>query len=379
MASVVLAGSVAQRPGRGGHAQVFLSYLSGLDRLGHDVFFLDRLSPEMLDGVGQVDLARSRQAQWLESVMSTAGFGDRFLLLTEGDSGSQEAHAAALARLRTADMLINVNGFLRDERLLGAPALCAFLDIDPAIQQMWEALGLASSFEGHDLHFTVGENIGAGSCVVPTCEVEWTATRPPVVLDEWEVQSAGRAFTSVASWRGPYGPIEYLGETYGLRVHELRDFAPLASRVKPELAIALDIDPEDSADAKLLQSAGWVLLDPFDVAADPAAYRSFVQCSLAELSVAKNVYVRSQCGWFSDRSACYLASGRPVVAQDTGFRENLPVGEGLLPFTTSEEAAAAIEEVHGNWKAHSMAARALAAECFDSAMVLRKMLDVAGI
>jgi hypothetical protein len=378
MASVALAGSVAQRPGRGGHAQVFLNYLSGLAHLGHEVVFLDRLTPEMV-APGAADLARSEQARWLHAVMAGAGFDDRYVLLTEDVAGEPDGHAQALERLRRADLLINVNGFLRDEELLEASAATAFLDIDPAIQQMWEALGLADSFLGHDLHFTVGENIGDDSCSVPTCDIEWIPTRPPVVMEEWEEGGSGRHFTSVASWRGPYGPIEYRGETYGLRVHEFRQLAPLASMVRADLVLALDIDPQDGADAQRLRDAGWRLVDPLEVAADPSSYRAFVRASAAEISVAKNVYVRSRCGWFSDRSACYLASGRPVIAQDTGYAGNLPVGTGLLPYSTVEEAAAAVEEVRGNWRVHSRAARALAAECFDSDLVLKEMLDAAGI
>lgn len=377
MARVAVAGSLAQRHGRGGHAWVFLNYLLGLRELGHEVLFVDRLAPEMLDAAGG-EIARSPQARWLRAVMAAHGLAGSWLLL-EGSERDAPQRAEALERLRRTDLLLNVNGFLRDAELLAAPEVRAFVDIDPAIQHMWQALGLAEVFAGHDLHFTVGENVGRPACEVPTCGVEWIPTRPPVVLGEWPAAVVrGRGFTTVASWRGPYGPIEYEGRSYGLRVHELRPLAGLAAEVQAELAIALDIDADDDADAGRLREGGWRLLDPVAVAGDTGSYRAFIQTSEAELSIAKNVYVRSRCGWFSDRSACYLASGRPVVAQDTGFSENLPTGRGLLAFGSAQEAAAAIEEVSRDWARHSRAAREIAAERFDATRVLKEVLGAAG-
>jgi hypothetical protein len=183
----------------------------------------------------------------------------------------------------------------------------------------------------------------------------------------------------VATWRGPYDAVEYRGEIYGLRVHEFRPLLALAGRVDECLCIALDIDPADEADVAALDENGWRVADPIAVAGRPEAYRTFIQASKAEISVAKGVYVGTKCGWFSDRSACYLAGGRPVVAQDTGFSEHLPTGRGLMAFRTIDEAANAIEEVSRDWQAHSKAARAIAEEYFDARVVLQRILDVAGI
>jgi hypothetical protein len=379
MASVAVAGSVAQRPQRGGHAWVFLNYLLGLRRLGHEVFFVDRLTSEMTGAKGQ-DVRRSAQAGWLDQVMATIGFDEDYFLLVDGPADEQAGtRGLLLDRLRRTDLLIDVNGFLGDAELLDAPQVTAFLDIDPSIQQMWEALGLAELFAGHDLHFTVGTNVGRRPCPVPTCGISWIPTFPPVVMEEWPVAGRGEAFTTVASWRGPYGPIEYRGETYGLRVHEFRSLAGLPGQMEDPVAVALDIDPEDQADSDALRKASWQLLDPFEVAGDPSSYREFIQGSRAEISIAKNVYVRSRCGWFSDRSACYLASGKPVLAQDTGYSENLPTGRGLIPFADLDEAIAGAREIHQDWPRHSRAAREIAAEHFDSDKVLEGMLDVAGI
>jgi len=379
MASIAVAGSIAQRPKRGGHAWVFLNYLIGLRRLNHDVLFIDRLTAGMLGNHRRmVDVTRSPEAKWLHTVMGRAGCSDDYFLLTD-ESESDGSKARLLDRLRGIDLLINVNGFLDDAELLDAPLSTAFLDIDPAIQQMWVDLGLTDLFAGHDLYFTVGENIGKSFCEVPTCGLEWLATRPPVVLDEWPEWGNGKAFTTIASWRGPYGSIEYRDESYGLRVHEFRRFMNLPTLIEPACSIALDIDAADYSDTAALRQAGWNLLDPAVVGGDPDAYRSFIRGSAAELSIAKNVYVRSRCGWFSDRSACYLASGKPVLAQETGYSSNLPTGEGLLSFADVDEAVSGAQEIHSNRRLHAMAAKALAHEYFDSKKVLGDLVHAAGV
>ena len=327
------------------------------------------------------NIARSSEAKWLREVMVGVGFADQYLLLTDGghDDHAADSRNMALERLRETDVLINVNGFLDDPELLEAPAAAIFLDIDPAIQQMWEDLGLSDLFKGHDFYFTVGENLGRSCCTVPTCGHSWRATRAPIALDDWPATPKGRSFTTVGSWRGPYGPIEYGNQTFGLRVHEFRRFIDLPSLVAGEWTVALDIDPTDHGDIDNLKQSGWGLIDPAVAAANPATYRSFIQGSMAEFSVAKNVYVKSNCGWFSDRSASYLASGKPVLAQDTGFSMNLPTGEGLLSYADLDGAVAGAEEIQGNWTFHSKAARELAIEYFDSRKVLGAILDAANI
>jgi hypothetical protein len=226
---------------------------------------------------------------------------------------------------------------------------------------------------------TVGENIGGPDCTIPTCGLEWITTPQPVVLELWPPRAdGGERFTSVASWRGPFGPIDYGGRTYGLRVHEFRKFAKLPSLSRQSFEIALDIDPAEVDDLALLRDNGWSLVDPDAVAGDPWAYRRYVQGSMAELMIAKNMYVESRSGWFSDRSICYLASGKPVLAQETGFTRFHPAGEGLLAFETLEEALAGAEEISGDYERHARAARALAEERFDSRKVLRRLLERLG-
>jgi hypothetical protein len=277
-------------------------------------------------------------------------------------------------------------GFLTDEEVLSRAPRRVFLDIDPGFGQMWHDLGLHDVFHGHDDYVTIGENIGRPGCSIPTCGLKWITTPQPIVLDYWPAGrignpsypaagSGGDGFTSIASWRGPFGPLEYKGKTYGLRVHEFRKFVTLPRRSGRPFQVALDIHPDEVNDRALLNANGWSVVDPIAVAGDPWAYQAYIQGSGSEFMVAKNMYVQAHSGWFSDRSICYLASAKPVVAQDTGLEHLIPTGEGLLTFTTLEEALAGVEEISLNYPRHARAARALAQEVFDSDKVLSRLLS----
>jgi hypothetical protein len=271
-------------------------------------------------------------------------------------------------------------GFLDDPEILAAARRRVFLDIDPGFGQMWRALGLADVFAGHDDFVTIGRNIGNPDCTIPACGLPWITTSQPVVLEHWPVAPArGGPFTSVVTWRGPFAPIEYRGVTYGLRAHEFRKFAQLPRLSGSPFEIALAIDDADRSDLVLLADNDWTLVEPRAAAGDPGAYQRYISRSAAEFMVAKDMYVRSNSGWFSDRSICYLASGRPVVAQDTGLAGNLETGEGLLAYRTVEDARAAVEEVASDWPRHARAARRVAEECFDSDRVLGSLLGRLGV
>jgi hypothetical protein len=382
--SAIVAGSVAQRPGRGGHTWVFLQYLLGLRQLGWDVLLLDRLEPEMaVDGDGRTCRPEdSENLRYLDRVLSQFGLGGDYALMLDGGARSLGLERAELLeRIEASSLFLNVNGFVTDEQVLERAPLRVFLDIDPGFGQMWRELGLHDLFAGHDRFVTVGESIGKPDCAIPTCGLEWITTPQPIVLDHWPREAGGgEGFTSVGSWRGPFAPVEYEGVTYGLRVHECRRFAELPRLVEDErFELALDIDEADARDVELLRSNEWTLVDPRSAAGDPWTYRNYVQSSKAELMIAKNMYVRSRSGWFSDRSICYLASGRPVLAQETGFSDHHPVGEGLLAFSTPEEAAAGAVEITRDYDRHARAARALAEERFDSDVVLGRLLERLGI
>jgi hypothetical protein len=360
--AIAVAGAIAQRPGRGGHAWVFLQYLLGLRRLGWDVLFLDRI-----DGTMTADPA------YVEQVMGR--FEIPFSVLAAGGQAAGMPVAEVERRLRSCELLLNFMGYMNDERLLALPRRRVFVDIDPGFPQMWQELGLARMVAGHDAYVTVGENIGAPGCAIPTCGVRWVTTAPPVVLSYWPwADLAASAITGIGTWRGAFGPVCYGGLAYGLRAHEFRQFANVPRLVgAPRFEYALEIDPIETKDIKLLTEGGWNLLDPAATAATVERYRDFIQGSMAEFMVAKGMYVKSRSGWFSDRSVCYLASGRPVIAQDTGRVER--PSAGLLTFATADEAVTAVERVLADYPRQRRAAREVAEAAFDSDRVLARLVE----
>jgi hypothetical protein len=362
--TILVAGAVAQKPRQGGHAWVFLQYLLGFRRLGYDVIFIDRADPGMQSDV-----------RYLSDLLD--GYGIEHLVIADhGEKILGGTREQLRLRLRESTLLLNVMGFLDDPELLSAAPRKVFLDIDPGFGQMWQDLSLHKTFKNHDYYVTIGENIGRSGCPIPDCGINWITTRQPIVLQHWPMATspAGPAFTSIGAWRGPYAPIDYHGQSYGLRCHEFRKFLALPAMTGEHFALAMDIDPAETNDLNLLQTNGWKLIDPRGVAATASNYQQFIRSSRGELLVAKNMYVRSRSGWFSDRSICYLASGRPVIAQDTGLADLYPTGEGLLLFSTLDEAAAAVRQVQQEYDRHAAAARRLAEMYFDSDIVLPKLL-----
>lgn len=380
---IVVAGALAQKPTHGGHAWALLQYVLGFRHLGWSVLFLDRLTPEMCrNGAGtRGPLRASREASRFVELMAAFGLQEAYSL----DLGPEESPVGVprrevLRRVAESAFLLNVMGFLADEEVLARARRRVFLDIDPGFGHMWRELGLCDLFAGHDLFVTVGGNVGRPGCRIPTCGLPWIATLPPVVLEHWPPEEGeGERFTTVASWRGPYAPVEYRGRTYGLRVHEFRRFASVPRMSGLPFQVALDIDPCETADIRRLAAGGWSVEDPVRVAGDPWAYRDYIRRSRAEFMVAKGMYVHTRSGWFSDRTACYLATGRPALVQETGLDGSLEMGEGLLAFRTPEEAAWGAREIAGNWRRHSRAARALAVERFGSDRVLSRLLEELGV
>jgi hypothetical protein len=372
-----IAASIAQRPGYGGHAWAFLQYALGAQQLGYEPIFIDRLSSDMAtdaDGLPS-DSVRRKAIEWFRQVMDFAELGGSCSLLLDHGETIGLTREALHQRISRAPALINVMGFLTDPDLLGAAETLVFLDVDPGFPQTWRELGQADPMAGHHRFASVGANLGHAGCGIPTGGLDWIPLRPPVSLAHWPFAEGGsRTFRTVGSWRGPYDPVELDGRTLGLRVHEFRKFLDLPSRVEAEFEVALDIDPADCADIEAMRSNGWRLAEPASVAGSPADYRGFIQASGAEIAIAKAMYVDTSSGWFSDRSACFLASGRPVLAQDSGFGGSLPVGEGLLGFRTADQAVEGVQAILGDWRRHSRTARALAEEFFDARKVLGGLL-----
>jgi hypothetical protein len=365
---ILLSGMVAGDPRQGGASWAVLQYVAGLRELGHEVVLVEPVAPGTLESGGEV-------VRYFESLPLLEG--GAALLARGGEETVGMRYAELLEFARGADLLLNISGMLRDERLLEAVPVRAFLDLDPGFNQVWQATGSEMGIDLHTHCATVGVRIGAEDCPIPTLDRNWIPTLPPVALAHWPLADARPsrdAFTSVGHWRS-YGSIEHEGVHYGQRAHALRELFELPRRADASFELALGIHRDEVDDLRALREHGWDLLDPDEVAGTPADYAAFVRGSKAELCVAKSGYVNSCSGWFSDRSACYLASGRPVAAQDTSFEAALPIGEGLLSFGTVEEAAGAAAAIEGDYSHHSRAARALAEEHLDARKVLSRLLE----
>jgi hypothetical protein len=373
MSTVVVAGALGNKPGQAGEAWVKLSWIRGLQRLGIEVWFVEQLAESR---------ARDERAPtWFRAVAEQFEFAERAALLSGAEAivGPSVEDLIGVAAEAT---LVNISGHLTFARLFESFRRRVLVDIDPGFTQFWHEDGLAgANVEGHDVYFTIGELIGTDDCAIPTGGIAWHPVRQPVVLDDWPLIEAGDAnrFTTVATWRGPYGPVQVGGRTYGLKVHEFRKFIELPRRSPQRFEIALDIDPGDDRDLTALRDHGWTVVDPRQVAGEPDALRTYVQASGAEFSPAQGMYVDTACGWFSDRSVRYLASGKPVLVQDTGFSRILPVGEGLLAFRTLQEAVSGAAEITARYPEHCAGARKLAEEYFESERVLGPFCEQAGI
>jgi hypothetical protein len=372
VARLVVGGALANKPWKGGEAWVRLSWVLGLRRLGHEVDFVEELAPSA---------DRKEGLRFFREVAVRFGLDGHSTLIDALGRPLVGRPAGELAEvLEAADLLVNISGNLCHEPLRRRIRRAAYVDIDPGFTQFWHASGRLNGLAGHDAYFTIAENIGSLACTIPLDGIEWQPTRQPVVLEEWPLAEAEdqSRFTSVATWRGPYGPVEAAGRRYGLKVHEFRKVLGLPRRVHASFELALDIDSADESDLRQLRAHGWRLADPRSAAGDPDSFRRYVQGSGAEFSVAQGIYVETESGWFSDRTARYLASGKPALVQDTGF-SRLPTGEGLLAFRTIEEAVEGANAILEDYDRHARAARRLAEEHFDSDRVLRNFLEDAGV
>jgi hypothetical protein len=373
MSVVIVAGALANKPHNGGGAWERLGWVTGLRRLGCDVYFVE-----------QIASADSLKREWFRSVTEWFGLADRAALV---DVRGEECVGVRWSRLReiaaAADLLVNLGGHLTLQSLLTGVRRKVYVDVDPGYTQVWHAdPGTPFTIAGHDDYFTIGENIGAADCEIPTGGIRWRPIRQPVVLDDWPVaapREPGR-FTTVASWRGAYGPLEFAGRTFGVKAHEFRKVLPLPRRVnQAAFEIALDIHPADVKDLSALGENGWRLTEPLAAAGTPDDFRRYIRESAAEFSVAQGVYAETNSGWFSDRTVRYLASGKPALVQDTGFGRHLPVGEGLIAFRTLDEAAAGAERILTDYDRQCWAARAIAEGFFDSDKVLGRFLREVGV
>jgi hypothetical protein len=376
---IVVTGQMAQYP-LGGVTWFYLHYVVGLARVGHDVFYIEDsgqwpYNPEADGLLEDCDF----NVAYIDEVMTRFGLRGRWAYKFPWESqwfGLSEERRREV--VETADLLVNVSGTLeRPWEYRGAGRL-AYVDTDPVFTQLKLARGqldFRKQVDAHDVHFSYGECLDGG---VPDTGHRWLPTRPPVVLSEWRTDAEVRdVFTTVMNWTS-HNSVEFEGVSYGQKNEEFQAYMDLPEHVAPaRLELALGSGKNEHPPTDLLTRKGWQLVRPADVCSDFDAFREYTETSKAEWGVAKNGYVRGQSGWFSERSARYLAAGRPVVVQDTGFSKVLPVGDGILPFTTPDEAAAGIRAVERDYDRHSRAARAVAEEWFDSDAVLGRLVEEA--
>jgi hypothetical protein len=375
---------VANFPDGGGHFWVYMQYAQGLRRLGCDVYWLEQFRPPP---------DRAQEANVVSTFferMRRFGLEGKALLYSaeRGQSGGPETFRFIGCEwrqvegvLRKADLLLNFH-YAIDPRLLAQARRTALVDIDPGLLQFWMSTGQLD-VPPHDCYLTTGETVGTPAARFSDCGLRWQRIRPPVCLELWPFSYDPRAevFSTVSSWSTTdWLKVVENGKTV-LRENTKRAaflrYAELPRHTSQPLELALYTDDRDAQDLTRLAQNGWRVRHSTEVAGSPEAYRSYIQRARGELSCAKASCSELQNAWVSDRTVCYLASGKPVVVQDTGPSSFLPNGEGMFRFASLEDAAAALERINADYERHCRAARAIAEAHFDSRRVLDAALNAA--
>jgi hypothetical protein len=349
-----------------GHFWVYMQYVQALHRLGCEVHLLD-------SSIWSEEPPDPRRVREFLDRTARYGLEDRVISSANG-SGTADVELPDL--LREVDLLLNFNYHLGPD-VVSAARRSALVDIDPGLLQFWISRRFISP-AAHDLYFTTGETIGSPSSPIPDCGIDWLRIRPPVCLDLWPYtyDADAEAFTTVSSWWGERDyvgdPDEYYDNTKRTAFFE---FADLPRHTDQPLELALFLAESDGADRRSLEARGWRVRHSRDVAASPERYRAYVQGSRGEFSWAKASCMRFQNAWISDRSLCYLASGKPVVVQHTGPSSYLPDGEGMFRVRTPADAARAFDAINSDYERHCRRARGIAAEHFDADSVVKGILE----
>jgi len=386
---IVVTGLVATYP-LGGVSWDYLAYVDGFRRLGHDVLYLEDTGGWFYHPAEQTfsdDVAPN--LRYLANAFAAIDATDAAWSVRAPDDRYHGLDAAAVERFcRSADLFLNLSGacWLRDA-YRGARRT-AYLDSDPGYTQakLWAAehgcankdqLFSVNLIHQHDCFFTFAEHVGAADCRVPASGLDWRPTRQPIVLERWPVvfDPQARRFTTVMSWSTEAALPLIDGVRYGAKDVEFLRFLDLPRRTAVELEVALS----GAAPREKLAGHGWHVVEAYERSATMAQYQGYLQRSRGEWSVAKNAYVALRSGWFSTRSAAYLAAGKPVVVQDTGWSAHYPTGAGLFAFSTLDEATDALAAVESDYRAHCDAARAVAERELDAARVLERLLRDAGL
>jgi hypothetical protein len=387
MARIIFAGYLVRYP-LGGYAWQVAHYLLGFRALGHDIWFYEDTG-EWNCGCAYNPVTNEFAPSYEYGIKATAdffgkiGFGDRWVFF-DVDRGLKYGPGANRLEtlLRESDLLVSFAPVNRIPVELFRGRTAIFIDADPVYLQLKLAKGdkgLAAIVDVHTLHFTFGENIGKAESTLPTAGYTWHPTRQPVAIDIWEnAGSPGPAYTTVGKWDSEGRDTEYQGETFTWRKRtEWCRFLDLPDRTAKTFELAMDVESVPG-DRELLTARGWHVIDPIQVSSDPWRYRDYLRGSRGEFTVAKDMNVRLRSGWFSDRAACYLAAGRPVVEQDTGFGEVLPLGPGLHAFNTLAEATEAVRTIEGDYDRASAHASEVAREYFAADRVLGSLLSRIG-
>jgi hypothetical protein len=387
---IIVGGFIGLYP-TGGVTWDYLQYPIGLRDLGHDVLYLEdtgQYSTYQAPGEHWNDATQS--VLYLKTVMENFGFKDRWAYRDVGSGRCYGLPEQAIQEwIETADVFLNISAatWLRDEYARIPKKV--LIDSDPMFTQVqdWEDADPKTSerairkrYQWYDYRFTFGENIGQPDCLVPRLDLEWIPTRQPVCLSYWNMQRkqpSRLTFTTVMNW-STRSDLVYAGQLWGQKNKEFAKMAgiPLLCP-SADFKVALAVPPKLKSSVNELPplQSGWKIDQPSEVIATPGAYQEYIYNSAAELSVAKNAYVQSNCGWFSCRSACYLAAGKPVITQETGWSKTIAAGNGLFAFTDTASALLAVDRICADPARHSRAARELAETYFDSNKVLAALID----
>jgi hypothetical protein len=371
-----------------GNTWAFLQYVVGLDRLGVEAFWVDhqpKLDPRRpardrrahpAEDCHSIEYVSAR----FEAMARDFGFDGRYRILYEGGaSGSGMSPKEVREVADEAGLLLNLGARLPAESPLLRIPRRVYVDLDPGFTQIW-AHQIDMGFRDYDFFFTVGQNVGRPDFGISTLDIDWAPTFPPVVLDLWpaHIDAACERVSTIADWRGSQYA-RFGNELYAGKREEFIRFLEVPRGGGRPIEVALNIGQHDHEDLGLLLQNDWFVRDPYLYAGTLESYGEFIRFSRAEFSVAKGGYVKSRCGWLSDRTACYLASGKPAVVQSTEFEWRLPTGSGLLTFRTVEEAVGALKIIDEDYLLHARAAREIAEEHFDSDRVLALLLERAGL
>lgn len=365
-----------------GNSWAFLQWATGLRDMGWDVWIVESLqAKELIDRDGRPSrFAGSLNLAHWKLLLRELDWDEKATLLVEGEAGEEKPLRQFS---QGADLFLNLSGHFKRADLVAGAAARVYVDLDPAFTQIWaQVYGSPMNFHGHNAFWSVGLSMGRGA-VVPNTGHDWKPVLPPVCRRYWSASVAGNPagpaaeagrgrWTTITHWYG-YAAVEWEGRSYGNKSEEFEKLRSWPGRTGLHPRVVTDLGPGEERQS--FEAAGWEFLEPAGICSHWRDYRAFLAASRGEFSPAKAGYRTARTGWFSDRSALYLSLGRPVLLQETGWSQWLPVGKGLVPFVTLEDAVAAAEEIEGNHARHCVAAEQIAREHLAADQAIGQALD----